>query len=577
MNNKGSVAAMAAVLAVPLVLSLGVAVDLSSLWVLQQRMQWAVDAAALLGASQSNGETAALVTKDAKELFWLSYGAPLTSYLSGTQVGFLGSSSAGATVTTATAASGNIPANPYVTVTASATLPTFLMGLVGQNQTSVTVSSTAAVPHRVEMAVVLDNSVSMGFPTDSSNTTLKLAALQTAAQNLVSTIFGSSASASPNVSMAIVPFAGAVNVGNDAVAQSFLKSGTLNAKYSNDTTSSLGWRGCVQARAYVPPATSYDTTEDDPSSDTTKFDPYFYPSTINAKCKTNNGNGKCTGAFYTGDNDFPVDGQGRATSVNDTTAAAQTGNTNLNYFPFYFNTSQLYYGPNLFCPRTSLVKLTSNTTTLYNTINSMALVNGGGTVIDQGMQWGWFTVSPLWTEWQLPASPTGAARPVAYTDTGTTKIVVLMTDGVNEVDGIDSTYGAASDRSSTNCNQINNVYPECFQVDSWYTSYQRVSSGVLTTSGGTSDLRRQNAATELRTRLQTLCQNMKNKGILIYTIFFHGYYDDAYLGALTNGAGPDLQSCASDANHYFSSQSASAINAAFQQIAQDINDLRIAK
>ena len=568
MNNDGTVAAMTAFLAIPLVLSLGLAVDSSCLWLLRQRMQWAVDTAALLAATQSNTESFSLVTKDAQELFWSSYGAPLTSSsTTGTQVGFLGASSAGATVTNDAITANSIPTK--VTVTASASLPTFLMRVQGPTATTVTTTSTAAIPHRVEMAVVLDNSISMGFPADQNGSTSKLDSLKTAAQSLISTIMGTASSSSPNVSMAIVPFSGAVNVGNDAVGQSFLKSGTLNAEYLNNTTTELGWRGCVEARAYTAGTTSYDTLENDPSSEATKFNPYFYPTTWHKSCKNYNGQGSCI-TWNQGDNDFPVDGNGRATSVTDTSNATQTANTNMNYSPFYFDTSKLYYGPNLFCPRTPLVKLTNKTADLNNAISSMTLVNGGGTIINQGLQWGWFTVSPSWTEWLLPKSPTGANRPVAYNDTGTTKIVVLMTDGVSEVDGIDSSYGAAA-----NCPGNNKIYPECFQVDSWYTSYQRVSSGVLTTSGGDNVTRRNNAATELKARLRTLCTNMKNKGVFIYTIFFHGYYDDTYLNATTNGAGADLQFCASGADHYFNSQSATAINTAFQTIAKSINDLRI--
>jgi len=235
--------------------------------------------------------------------------------------------------------------------------------------------------------------------------------------------------------------------------------------------------------------------------------------------------------------------------------------------------------------------------TLTNSINNMTIVNGGGTIINQGLQWGWFTLSPLWTAWGLPPTPTGAARPTAYTDTGTTKIIVLMTDGVSEIDGIDTFYGAAANQygdQHSNCERIKDVYPGCNKKDqadhpdSWYSSYGRVSSGVLVstptsgkkddgTSGKDGDALRNQAKAILKSRLQTLCSNIKAKNVVLYTIFFHGSLDDYLLNATANGAGPDLQSCATDANHYFDSQSAAAINTAFQKIAVDINDLRIAK
>lgn len=576
MNNRGAIAVMSAILAMPVLLGFGLALDASMLWVLRQRLQWAVDDAALLGASQTNGEAANLVTRDAKELFWASYGAPLTSYTSGTQVGYLGSSSAGATVTNATAANSQatppVVANPHVTVTASATLPTTLMRILGQNSSTITVTGVAAVPHKVEMTLVLDNSLSMGLAISGGT---KLDALQTAANNLLTTILGNGASASPNVSIGIVPFGGSVNVGTDSVAQSFLKFGTQSSKFSGSVASNLAWRGCVQARAYVAPAISYDTTEDAPTTDALKFNPYYYPSTKNLVIDPST-----RGAFYPGDNDWTV---GDVSSVNDTSTVAQDTNTN-------YLTGAYWKGPNLYCPHATLVRLTNDKAALSNAINSMAIVNGGGTIINQGLQWGWFAVSPLWASlWGLPSSPTGAARPAAYTDNGTTKIIVLMTDGVSEVDGMDSWYGAAAKQYSdqhSNCENIPKVQPECNgskqanQPDSWHTSYGRVSSNVLVTPNAshTGDYWRDQAMSELRNRLvgtNGLCANIKAQNIILYTIFFHGSLDDTYLQATANGAGTDLQTCATDANHYFNSQSATAINAAFQSIAQDINDLRV--
>ena len=574
MNNRGGIAVMAAILAMPILLGFGLALDASMLWLLRQRLQWAVDTAALLGASQTNiVKTADLVTPDVQALFWASYGAPSTNPISPpngvpiAQVGYLGSSSGGATVTPATTAV------PQVTVTASATLPTTVMRIMGQNMSTVMVTGQAAVPHKVEMTLVLDNSLSMGA--QLSDGTVKLDALKAAAQNMLTTILGSGSSQSPNVSMGIVPFAGAVNVGTDAVAQSFLRGGAPGSNFPGSVGSNTGWRGCVQARANAAPAASYDTTEEPPSVQA--FDPYFYPSTYTAAHKLG----------YIGDNDWT------SNNVNDTSTASQS--TNTNYIPNLSTSNPLYYGPNLFCPHLPLVKLTSSKTALSTAITSMALVNGGGTIVNQGLQWGWFTLSPLWTAWGLPNSATNATRPAAYTDTGTTKIIVLMTDGMNEVDGANTFYGSAATPNwyytgqyATNCNG-RMIYPECYPTDltnpwyeSWYTSYGRVSSGVLTPMppalNMAGDKVKQAAAATLRTRLQTLCSNIKNH-VIIYTIFFHGTFDDTIsqstTGLAVNPAGTDLQKCATDSSHYFDSQSASSINAGFQTIAQNINDLRV--
>lgn len=47
------------------------------------------------------------------------------------------------------------------------------------------------------------------------------------------------------------------------------------------------------------------------------------------------------------------------------------------------------------------------------------------------------------------------------------------------------------------------------------------------------------------------------------------------LFATQNGAGANLQACATDSAHYFNSTSAAGINAAFTQIARDISNLRL--
>ena len=72
-----------------------------------------------------------------------------------------------------------------------------------------------------------------------------------------------------------------------------------------------------------------------------------------------------------------------------------------------------------------------------------------------------------------------------------------------------------------------------------------------------------------------LCRNIKAKGVIVYTIFYHGPQDDTLLFATQNGAGANLPACATDSAHYFNSTSAAGINAAFTQVARDISNLRL--
>jgi len=464
MNNRGTVAVMTAFLAVPLILFVGVAVDASQLWLLRQRMQWSVDAAALLGASQLNSELAPQVKIDAQELFWANYGAAKTRNVLSSQAGFIGSKSTGATVTVST---------NTVTVTASATLPTSFMNVVpGLAITKVTTTGMAIAPGNVELALVLDNSLSMDLPLTYGDNTSKLTVLQSAATTMVNTLY-SNAATSSNVYMSVVPFAGAVNAGSGNTA--FLNKASYAADFPTSTNLDAAWRGCTQARAFPN-----DISEAPPT--TALFEPYYYASTLNDSAfKGYPRPKKEGGGSYPGDNDWTkANGSTPASGITDTSSSLQTGNTNQ---PQWAPTGPTLKGPNLFCPHAALLKLTNVQADINGAIKNLMPVNGGGTIINQGLQWGWFTISPSWaSSW----NPTDSLRPLPYTNTPNTKIIVLMTDGMNEIDGVDSYYGAAASGNGTaNCDQTpglgKRVWPECLRPDSWYTSYGRISSKVLVT------------------------------------------------------------------------------------------------
>lgn len=562
MNSRGTVAVMAAFLAMPLILFVGVAVDASQLWLLRQRMQWSVDAAALLGASQLNSELAPQVKIDAQELFWANYGAAQTRNVLSSQAGFIGSKSTGATVT--------VSANT-VTVTASATLPTSFMNVVpGLATSTVTTTGMAIAPGNVELALVLDNSLSMLLTLNQNDTTTKLDNLKTAASTMVNTLYANAATSS-NVYMSVVPFAGAVNAGSGNTA--FLNAASYAADFPTSTNPDAAWRGCTQARAFPN-----DISEAPPT--TALFEPYYYDSTLNKGPRPAN-----EGGFYDGDNDWTkANGSTAAINITDTSSSAQTGNTN--YLP---PTNLTLKGPNLFCPQAAVLKLTNSQSQIIQALNNLKPVNGGGTIINQGLQWGWFTIIPGWaSSW----NPADSLRPLPYTNTTNTKIIVLMTDGMNEIDGVHSYYGAAAQFGTTNCRQLPNIWPECLRPDSWYTSYGRISSNVLTTPPPTdpdpvgTGLKYMNlAAVELRTRMKNLCDNIKGKyGVnstptktIIYTIFYHGYNDDGLPNAQPGPAHDDLLNCATDSSHFFDSTSSTAIKTAFAQIARDISNIRVAQ
>lgn len=147
--------------------------------------------------------------------------------------------------------------------------------------------------------------------------------------------------------------------------------------------------------------------------------------------------------------------------------------------------------------------LTDNKTKLKDYIED--LDPNGGTAGHIGIAWGWYMLAPKWdTVW-----PTGS-DPLGYDDPDSAKAMIIMTDG---------------------------------EFNTWYTSGQ----------GDSFD------------QAQDLCDNIKEKGVRIYTVAFQAPQ-----------AGQDiLNYCASGEEFAFTATSADELKDAYSKIAQSISDLRI--
>ena len=180
-------------------------------------------------------------------------------------------------------------------------------------------------------------------------------------------------------------------------------------------------------------------------------------------------------------------------------------------------------GPNNGCP-TPLVRLTNSQTTLNAAANGMKSWAAGGTQIHVGMIWGWRAVSPN------PPFADG----LAYNTPNWSKVVILETDGQNEIPDSDHLTGLG------------------FLADGKFGS----------TSMST-------AMTNINNRLATVCANMKTAGIIIYTI---GLGQGA-----TGTTSSTLKSCATDDAHFFAAPTGADLSTAFQSIATSLNNLRLSK
>jgi Flp pilus assembly protein TadG len=182
------------------------------------------------------------------------------------------------------------------------------------------------------------------------------------------------------------------------------------------------------------------------------------------------------------------------------------------------------------CPVGMITPLTSDKTLLKGEI---AKVTASGSTAGQiGLGWGWYMISPnygyLW--------PTATQKPAIYGKKDLMKVLILMTDGAfntqycNGVIAKDAGSGSGNDSDHINCNATN-------------------GNGFAQTN--------------------TLCTNIKAKGVIIYTVGFD-VGDDATATAM-------LRACATDPDHVFFPADGAALKTAFHAIGQDISSLRIAQ
>jgi Flp pilus assembly protein TadG len=185
-------------------------------------------------------------------------------------------------------------------------------------------------------------------------------------------------------------------------------------------------------------------------------------------------------------------------------------------------------GPNIGCP-TPITPLTDNKAVLDAAIAAMEPWCRGGTFSNTGMVWGWRVLSP--------GPPFTEGLP--YETPGFDKVAILMTDGVN---GYFTPPGSA------------------FSAD--YAAYGRLHDGALGTTN------KNTAKTILNNRLTEVCSNMKQQGIIIYTVTFQ--LTDTNTKNIYRGG-------ASSPDKYFDSGNGAALHSAFQDIAEQIINLRVAR
>jgi len=191
-------------------------------------------------------------------------------------------------------------------------------------------------------------------------------------------------------------------------------------------------------------------------------------------------------------------------------------------------TSNMGRGPNTGCPQNEITDWTNDRNHLLAAINDLVPWGRSGTMGHTGMAWGWRSLSPQWAGmWG------GTPAPRPYDPDEVEKIVIFMTDGINQFFARDAPPG-----------------------ESDYTALGFYSDNPGVDIDNDQDF--------LDGRQQQLCSEMKGLGIEIFTIGFD-------LERFEKGiqARQMLERCASSPRHFYDTDTAS-IEGAFDEIARII-------
>lgn len=219
-DRRGMVAVITAMLVIPLVLAIGLAVDASRMFLVRAKLSQAVDAAALAGGQATD---AATVEADARRIFAVNYPeAYMGAGVDQPEVNYDADTG-------------------QVEVVARTELPTMFMKLAHMDTLDVEARALVVREQRgMELALVLDVSGSMCEPTASSSKKCtnpagsKLAAMKLAAKDLLDIVYGPEDTAE-DLYVAIVPFNSRVKIDRET--------------WLNVAKVPASWEGCVEQRS----------------------------------------------------------------------------------------------------------------------------------------------------------------------------------------------------------------------------------------------------------------------------------------------------------------------------------------
>lgn len=501
-DERGAALLLATVFMLTLLSVVAVAVDFGQAMVLKQKLHNAADAAALAVGSRLN-----LTEAEANSLAQSFIKANYPDLALGTLSQF--------TVA---------PTPQGYNVRVAASLPTTFLRVLGTQSLEIAVTSEVSRDLRkLEVVLALDN-------TGSMTTNDRITKLKSAATQLVNILFDE-ADVSPHVKIGLVPFSGAVNLGPGALGKGWIDEIGASVLNREDiallpampslmqlfsSMSNISWGGCVRARLG-----GHDILDTPPSlaSPDTLFAPYFAPDEDGNAVASPSSN-----SYLNGPGTNPL------LYALQSLTAQQIANGN---------------GPNFNCVQRPIQPLTDTRQTITDAIDAMQ--PRGSTVIPEGLAWAWRVISP--------GLPYDNGAP--YGDKTVTKVVILLSDGRNQVE-----------RGGP--------------YNSFYSAYGFANKGHLGPTDGSQSRQVLNAKTA------ALCNNIKadkdgdpsTDDIYVYTIALEINTGNAAIDAETKSL---LEACATPAARcpgqqcFYDTPSGNELGQVFSKIAIGLAGLRVAK
>ncbi len=540
-NTRGSVALLAGLSAVPLLLAAGVAVDMARASHEDEAFQSAVDSSALAVAASDLSDLGG-VTQAQMPARMAALNDLAKKYISANYTPHFHDDTQ-IQVNVEVANDGSVRVEGYHD------FPTAIMRIVGINEIDIgahaQVKKSAGLTENIEIILVMDTTGSMSLNN-------KLVDAKAAAKLLFTEVLGAKQT-DPHLKFALVPFSGSVSIGtqtapyptwvdstglasvskvNFTSATYYNMKGWQEIRYPNAATA-VKWNGCLETRLG---AYGTDDTAPNVAVPDTLFTPYFAPdeSTKVANSYPND--------YITGGNPNELSPSLPSSSSDSVRQKNQAKYLN----KVLTSVAVTADGPWYNCVASAIVPLTASRATIEAGIDAMTAV--GNTVLPEGLAWGWRVMSPT-----MPFTE-GAA----FNNKQWRKVVIFMTDGQNDV--------------SAGTNTLNG---------SVYTSYGYVTAPLAKNRFGTTSPSA--AITALDNKLLTVCSGIKSKAemrpnpknqsqnvpsVELYTIGFQAPVVSTNL----------LKSCATDPDHYYvNAANGQELKDAFKAIGERLKSMYLSE